>query len=803
MLPANYNPSLKIFGLPLHGLLSDQPGYRYPGAMSLSPFVFDQNDNLVALTAPGIARSTAQGLLEGIQAPRRVLQGEVDPMTGAMLTAGAAPVGSLLVPAPAGAVGMNVFHGTPHKFAPEPGFPQGRPRMDKMGTGEGAQAYGPGFYSAEQRGVAEEYKKALSRGQPQVSYKGKLLSEDYGIDFFEQGFTYEDKLAQQIASNRSSAAQREEYRQALIDQAKRKQSQINPDDGDIEKRIYDSYQNEIDALGKINVDDIATLTPGNLYKLDIPDADAAKLLDYDAPISQQPKVVRDAIDRLGFMPDNPDKMAGGDVWYRMRQQLGEDEAAAAMRGAGVPGLRYKDAGSRGTDSGDGTRNFVVWDQDVLDRTQVLQRNDERLYSNAKPAAAAGGLLNAAAQRQADMPGGSPASPGGLMDVLNARAAEMDLPAKKRVQPRADQPGVIETTPEAYERQPIKFDQDLASLAPRRPDDKPYPKGDRVRPLIDRRDEIAAKLAERAQGQLGTNTQFFYHTGPIYEAAIKAGLSPDEARAWLRDFSQAYAATSPRTETAQNLRNATLAMAKREADIPFRDVIGSGTGGISEKGYPMMTGEGGIHGLLLDAVEGPGINRATNPKPATFAGNVEGNLSGVTADTHAIRGALDALNEIEPGSIPEQWIKPKFREQYKKDPSSLDPATMIDDTLASAKIDGKDMQVEYGPVADVYVRMAEMMGVSPAEAQSMGWFGSGARTGLASESKTIAELVNDRIDVTAQLLDITPEEAARKLFRREIPLAMNPASAAIPGLLIGNPAITQQQMQSLLADPYGA
>ena len=218
---------------------------------------------------------------------------------------------------------------------------------------------------------------------------------------------------------------------------------------------------------------------------------------------------------------------------------------------------------------------------------------------------------------------------------------------------------------------------------------------------------------------------------------------------------------------------------------------------------MRTGKGGIHGWLLDAVEVPGINRATNPKPATFAGNVEGNLSGVTADTHAIRGALDALNEIEPGSIPEQWIKPKFREQYKKDPSSLDPATMIDDTLASAKIDGEDMQVEYGPIADVYVRMAEMMGVSPAEAQSMGWFGSGARTGLASESKTIAELLNDRIDVTAQLLDITPEEAARKLFRREIPLAMNPAPAAIPGLLMGNPAMTQQQMQSLLSDPFGA
>jgi hypothetical protein len=39
-------------------------------------------------------------------------------------------------------------HGTPHVFAPEPGFPHGRFRLDKMGTGEGAQAYGWGVYFA-------------------------------------------------------------------------------------------------------------------------------------------------------------------------------------------------------------------------------------------------------------------------------------------------------------------------------------------------------------------------------------------------------------------------------------------------------------------------------------------------------------------------------------------------------------------------------------------------------------------------------------------------------------------------------
>ena len=53
--------------------------------------------------------------------------------------------------------GMVSWHGGPNKWAPEPGFPKGRPRLDKIGTGEGAQAYGHGFYSADAPDVAKTY----------------------------------------------------------------------------------------------------------------------------------------------------------------------------------------------------------------------------------------------------------------------------------------------------------------------------------------------------------------------------------------------------------------------------------------------------------------------------------------------------------------------------------------------------------------------------------------------------------------------------------------------------------------------
>lgn len=52
-----------------------------------------------------------------------------------------------------GLAGMTVFHGSPYKFD--------KFDMSKIGTGEGAQAYGHGLYLAEAKGVGTEYARAL------------------------------------------------------------------------------------------------------------------------------------------------------------------------------------------------------------------------------------------------------------------------------------------------------------------------------------------------------------------------------------------------------------------------------------------------------------------------------------------------------------------------------------------------------------------------------------------------------------------------------------------------------------------
>ena len=112
---------------------------------------------------------------------------------------------------------------------------------------------------------------------------------------------------------------------------------------------------------------------------------------------------------------------------------GSREGSEALARAGIPGLKYYDGMSRGRygvqlkykgkDYTDepvefatkqqaddylkesvskgfeaehvdiGTRNYVTWDQDVLDRMKLLQRNDETFFSNPASAAVPGAAIN--------------------------------------------------------------------------------------------------------------------------------------------------------------------------------------------------------------------------------------------------------------------------------------------------------------------------------------------------------------------------------------------------------------------------
>lgn len=476
-----------------------------------------------------------------------------------------------------------------------------------------------------------------------------------------------------------------------------------------------------------------------------------------------------------------DRFAGGSKEFPFYLS---DEARANLQRGDFDGIIADDV------YGDGRVNEMV----ALDPRQIRSQRDVPLPGLLDSAPDETGSLRAGRSSMGHNGAPDPT----LMDVLEARAAQMDLPIKDRIKPRLNV-GVFDR--DYMTPAPVDAFEDLSAKYPRNADPAaPLPLGDRARILVDRRQELAQRLAERIRGtgQMDADTRYFYHSdGPIYRAAKNAGLSDEEATRYLNDLSQNMAATSPRTKVEENLRNATLTMAKQDQGIPFREIIGPGTvdakgnRGISERGYPMMTGKGGLHGGLLDDVANTGqMDVRRNPKPSTFGGNLAGNRSGVTVDTHAIRGTLQTLNEMAPGSVPDGFIIPKYLKAYKADPSILTP-DMIQDTLGSQMTGPKGarekLQTEYSVFADIWHDAADILGVDPAEAQSMGWFGFGDQTNLGSARKTPVDIFDERVDVTAQALGISPERAAKLVFQRKIPLM-----AVGGGGLLATGALEQQQ-----------
>ena len=116
---------------------------------------------------------------------------------------------------------------------------------------------------------------------------------------------------------------------------------------------------------------------GQLYKVDIPESH--ELLDYDKPLSKQPKQVKAALAKIkDLLPENAladlgedwntlfgNDNTGQNLYDTLSSVVGGDkEASLLLNEAGVPGLRYLDGMSR--DKGEGSHNYVIFDDAAVD-----------------------------------------------------------------------------------------------------------------------------------------------------------------------------------------------------------------------------------------------------------------------------------------------------------------------------------------------------------------------------------------------------------------------------------------------------
>ena len=221
---------------------------------------------------------------------------------------------------------MTVFHGSPHKFD--------KFDASKIGTGEGAQAYGHGLYLAEAPDVARGY--ATNLANRDVSNQGRLNAHANA------------KRLADLAGDPKYAA--DDLKFALGSDPQNPQKQL----------LLDTLQYLESGTYKTPLSN-----PGNLYKVDLPDEHIAKMLDWDKPLSQQSAEVQKAV--LALDPGQSLSATGASAYGDIRAMLDSAnnapsvsmaEASKKLRQAGISGIRYLDGGSRA--GGQGTSNFVVF-----------------------------------------------------------------------------------------------------------------------------------------------------------------------------------------------------------------------------------------------------------------------------------------------------------------------------------------------------------------------------------------------------------------------------------------------------------
>jgi hypothetical protein len=280
-----------------------------------------------------------------------------------------------------GAGVIRAFHGTPHSFD--------KFDSSKIGSGEGAQAYGHGIYTAESEGVAKSYRDALSQtARKHNTLDGVRLSkrniEQLALDddpiisnFFRgrgrDAYGEKDINAALDGAIAHHTEQRAVFQRRLDKHIARppQQSTYGPDDYRATIAAQDRQIQGLTDL-KARVAHVPDEKTGNLYGVDI-DAEPEDFLDWDLPLSEQPAGVQEALAKLEGVAVRDLPAIRGDQYYR-RQYGGTTKPGfdalrgRDMRAAGIPGIRYPDGMSRGKDGKPKTYNYVVFDDSKLNIT---------------------------------------------------------------------------------------------------------------------------------------------------------------------------------------------------------------------------------------------------------------------------------------------------------------------------------------------------------------------------------------------------------------------------------------------------
>ena len=228
---------------------------------------------------------------------------------------------------------LDVYHGSPYPFPPTSRNPLGEFDASKIGTGEGAQAYGYGIYTGGNIKTGKEYAKTTARTEVvdasgNTLYKElprrKVTGESRALDALDYAF--------QIQSSNPYAV--------AAEQVKR----------------FGSGPNVKDALKALEQWEKAgaktRATEGYLYKADLPDEKIDQMIDWFYPVPEdvRQKVSSAALEKFG---SGSTGTSGAHLYTELSKEferLGSKnpkvDASEFLRQQGVTGIKYLDNFSR-------------------------------------------------------------------------------------------------------------------------------------------------------------------------------------------------------------------------------------------------------------------------------------------------------------------------------------------------------------------------------------------------------------------------------------------------------------------------
>lgn len=243
------------------------------------------------------------------------------------------------------------FHGSPHdhnKFD-----------KSKIGTGEGAQAYGYGHYFTDTKEVAEYYKNALANENSLVYPDGRFVNVRAGAT--PEGF------AQVILSSNKG-----DYQKTRIEISGYKSGNSDTD------MFYDEAINKLQGYQDQGV--TVSGRKGKLYEVELaPEQD--EYLLWDKPLSEQSekvkaalkgKIIANGVDIL-----SGEKQQGRDIYKLVARTLdGDKNASEFLHKHGIRGIKYLDGSSRA--KGEGAYNYVIFDDNDISITAKFSRQPDTI-----------------------------------------------------------------------------------------------------------------------------------------------------------------------------------------------------------------------------------------------------------------------------------------------------------------------------------------------------------------------------------------------------------------------------------------